>query len=250
MEATALIAGLIGALLTAGLGYWVRTALARKAQREAEQRLAYVHFVRVSELIAVDIIVGSIIQVFIDPKAIASLGSSDGKYDPSHKISVLIVESLQKLLPEKLKETPGVPTIPRLLRALVDSIKESQLNPEQLSKLPKDTVLAYSFFLNYLAQLRQVLSLWADFFEHDDRSWLTPENVHDHWLAINRFFGHARILRTAFIKYGAVSSREASELLKQQVDKYNEAFVAKWKHKPKIQAALQATDKAVADAAA
>ena len=92
--------------------------------------------------------------------------------------------------------------------------------------------------------------MWADFFEHDDRSWLSPEAIHDQWLGTARFFEHARSLRTALIKEGALSSNEASALLKKQVDKYNEVIISKWKHQPKIQAAMEATKTELANAAA
>lgn len=247
----ALISGLVGALISAALSYWVRYALNRRAHRDAERRLAYVHFIKISELVALEVIVGSVVNVFfVDQKAIASLASSDGKYEPSHKISVLIVELLQKLTAEKFKEIVGGSKIPRALHSLADEIKESRLKPEQLASLPKDLVLEYSFFLAYLGQLRQILSLWADFFETDDRSWITADAVHEQWIAITRFFEHARSLRTAFIKHGHISSSEASNLLDTQIEKFKDVLLSKWKHQPKIRAAMEGSKKEAAGAAA
>ena len=159
MQALALISGLIGALLSAALSYWVRAILAKRAQKEAERRVAYVHFVRISELVASETILTSMLKLMAGGQATDSLGARDGSFEPSHKASVILAEQIRQLTPEKLKETSGMAILPHLLKGLLDNAKELQLSTDQLSKLPKETVLNYSFFLTSLTPLRLVYQL-------------------------------------------------------------------------------------------
>lgn len=251
MQNLALLSGLIGALISAGLSYWIRATLDRRNLRNAEVRLAYVYFVRMSEFVAIEIVVTSLVKSFIKvigEQAQDALSSKDGSFEPSHKISVLIANEIQKLTPEKLKETPSFSIIPVFLKSQMEAVSESKLSDEQLSKLPKETVLTYSLFLNYLSQLRGVILLWTNFFEQQNTSWVTPEAIHDQWLVIYRFFENARKLRSVLLSAGVASPTEASVLLKKQVNTYNDNLLAKLKHQPKLQAALAEVNKAVADA--
>jgi hypothetical protein len=241
MQNLALISGLIGALISAGLSYWVRATLDRRNIREAERKLAYVYFVRISEFVAAEIVVTSFIKNLVKvvgPQTQEFLRSKDGSFEQSHKLSVLFATEIKKLTPEKLKETPGLSIVPILLQSQLEAMSDSKLSAEQLSKLPKESVLSYSLFLNYLSHLRGVLLLWIAFFEQQQTSWVTPEAIHDQWLAVARLFEHARKLRSALLDAGAASPSEATELLQRQVRTYNENLLAKFQHQPKLQAAI------------
>lgn len=252
MQNIALLSGLIGALISAGLSYWIRAKLDRRNLRDAEVRLAYVYFVKISEFVAIEVVVSSLINSVIkvcgSERVQEELSSKDGSFEPSHKASALITHEIQKLTPEKIKETPSLSIIPVFLKSQLEAMSESKLSAEQLSKLPKETVLTYSLFLNYLSHLRGVILLWTIFFEQQNTSWVTPEAIHDQWLAVTRFFEYARKLRFALLSAGAASTSEASALLQNQVNTYNETILAKLKHQPKLQAAMAEVNKAAADA--
>lgn len=247
MQSIALISGLIGALISAGLSYWVRASLDRRNLRDAEKRLAYVHFVRISELVAIDIVLRSFIKVYVTEDMLKELAAKDSTFEPSHKISVLLAKEIQKLTPEKLAEVPGLSIVPVFLKSQLEALSESKLSAEQLSKLPREAVLTYSLFLNYLSHLRGVVLLWTVFFEEKNASWVTPESIHDQWLSVTKFFEHARILRSVLLTTGAVTPAEASALLQKQVNAYNESILAKFRNQPKLQAAISEAN-AIADA--
>lgn len=249
MQSLALISGLIGALISAGLSYWIRATLDRRNQKESEARLAYVYFVRISELVAMDLVVSSFIKIMAGESARESLVSKDGTFEPSHKLSVLLAQEIQKLTTEKLKETPGLSIIPVFLKSQLEALSESKLSAEQLSKLPRETVFTYSLFLNYLSHLRGTVLLWMTSFEEQQTSWVTPEAIHDQWIGVSRFFGHARSLRAALVLAGAATKSEASTLLQKQVSTYNEIIYAKFQHQPKLKAAIAEAKSAAADAA-
>lgn len=164
--------------------------------------------------------------------------AKDGRFEPSHKISVFLAKELQKLNPEKLDNVSGMSLIPVFLKSQLEAINESKLSDEQLSKLPRVTVLTYCLFLNYLSHLRGVLLLWTVLFDEENGSWITPESIHDQWLSVNKFFEQARILRNALLMTGACTPAEASALLQKQVNTYNENVFMRLQHKPKLQAAF------------
>jgi hypothetical protein len=246
MRDIALISGLIGALITAGLSYWIRATLDRKNLKESEARLAYVHFVRVSGLVAIELVASSFLKIYAGERIQKELGSKDGAFEPSHKLSVIFAQEIKKLTPETFRSMPGLSIVPAFLKFQLEAITESQLSAEQLAKLPKEIVFSYSLFLTYLSHLRGVVLIWIDFFETQQTSALTPENIHDQWVAVTRFFSQARKLRSELLLAGAATQSESSDLLRKQVSAYNEQIVEKFQHQPKLQAAMAEANKAAA----
>lgn len=237
MEKTALLSGLIGALVSAALSYWIRAALDKRALRHAESRIAYVHLVQVSQLVAMRNVLMEFLKIFAGDRAKDSLISKEGAFEPSHKVSALLAQQLQKITQAEWKNTPGFSTVPVYLKSQLDSIKESKLSAEQLSKLPKDTVLIYSEFLSYLSHIEGIINLYILHFEEDKSPTLSAEDIHDQWLTISRFFSHAEKLRLALVKSGAATLKEAVALLLSQTIRYRGHSIEKLQAKPKVAAA-------------
>ena len=147
MQVLALTSGLIGALISAGLSYWIRATLDRRSLRDAERKLAYVHFVGISELVALEIVVMSFITNLVGQRIQEALRSKDSSFAPSHKLSILIAKTIHKLTSETLIEIPWLSIVPILLRSQLEAMSDSKLTTEQLSKLPNETVLTHSLLL-------------------------------------------------------------------------------------------------------
>jgi hypothetical protein len=247
------VAGLVGALLSAALSFFVRAELTKRVQREAEKRVAYVHFVQVSYLVAVDVATRWYVKVLVDASGADSLKAiktPDGEYEPSHTLSLLFAFFLRNIPRDVLQQLPGTFVITRMLRSLVDGLKSDKLKPEQLASLPRETIIDYWSFLSNLGHLTQFLSLWADYFEHDGRSWVTAKEIHSHWLCIERLFKSARRLRTALMKAGSISSEEASTVFETQVNQIKEFFSYDSDHKRKLEAATESIKNLRAEAVA
>ena len=241
MQNLAIISGLIGALISAGLSYWIRAKLDRRNLRDAEVRLAYVYFVRISELMAFEVVCREFISKLSKTKEFeffnALLSTELSVFETSHLASVIVAKALHELTPEKIKGTPTLSAIPIILKIQLESIRESKLSAEQLSKLPKDTILAYSLFLNFLSPLQAITALWISSFEEQNVSWVTAEKIHEQWRAIVVLFEHAHILHATLISAGIASASEASALLQKQIDTFSECLLAGTKHKLKLQSA-------------
>lgn len=250
MQILALLSGLIGALISAGLSYWIRDKLDRRNLRDAEVRLAYVYFVRISELMAYEVVCREFISKLSKTKDFeffnALLSTELSLFEPSHLASVIVAKNLQELTPEKIKDTPPLSNIPIILKIQLESIHESKLSAEQLSKLPKDTILAYSLFLNFLSPLQAITALWTSIFEEQNASWVTAEEIHRQWRAIVVLFEHAHNLHASLISAGVASASEASALLQKQIDTFSECLLAGPKHKLKLQSAEAMTSMMVA----
>ncbi len=231
MEYVAIISGLIGALLSAGLSFWVRLILYRKSQRDAECKIAYIHLVRVSELVAAEVVIRNTIKIFVPNEVLKELISSDGAFGPSHKISVFLAEALNRWSPEEIQNDPSLRAIPRLFSTMLESAKQSRLSPEQLSKFPRDTVLAWHRLQNYNQQLSQCLELWSAYFESNVRFWVTPEGIHDQWRTLERFASVAKELSIALVRHGAATLEQAAKLLTAQVNEMHQSLVSKKEHR-------------------
>lgn len=244
MQTAVVISGLVGALLSGVLGFAVRLYLDKRAQLDAERRIAYVYLVRVSEFVAAEVVVRSAVKVFVPASSLGELGSLDGAFEPSHKVSALIAEALTKLPADEVATNPNYRVIPRLASVMLEAAAESRLSLEQLAKLPKDAVFACHQFQNYHRHVCQVVSMWAGFFERDERYWITAEGIHDQWRALTRFADQARAVRNALIRYGAATPAQATALLSSQVNEIHRTVVSKFEDKPKVLAAEQAAEAA------
>lgn len=197
----------------------------------------------VSAVVAADTLARTYLKALVGDKAKESLSDPDGVFEPSHEISALLHQELQKLTSERLNGITGTSMIPRFLKGLIDSAKESQLSAEQLSKLPKRAVLIYSQYITYLSHVRGALELWVALFETGNAKWLTPQFVHDSWITLDRFCKQAGLLRTALVEHGAFTKAEAASLLRQQIAQLSQTAIESWTHKPKVEAAVQSLRK-------
>ena len=68
MTSVALISGLIGALLSAGLSFWIRSYLDKRALQNLEHALAYVHLVQVSHLVAMRTVITTYFKTLLGDK--------------------------------------------------------------------------------------------------------------------------------------------------------------------------------------
>ena len=246
MTSVALISGLVGALLSAGLSFWIRSYLDKRDLQNLEHALAYVHLVQVSHLIAMRIVITTYLKTLLGDKMTQTLSSKDGLYQPIHKAAVLLAGFLKKSEPKKWKETAGASIIPVFLKSQLESISASKLTADQLAKLPRDAVLSYSQFLNYLSYVRGIVLIYISLVEDSQPPLITAENILDQWLTINKFFDQAEKLRLTLIKNGAATDDDAAKLLRTQISMYSEQLLLKLKDQQQMQAALDEASSAAA----
>jgi hypothetical protein len=240
MQSLALISGLIGALLSAGLGFVARLILDHRAIRIAERKLAYVYLVRVSEVVAMDIVTRVVIKALVPPGAVAELLAESDAYSPTHKVSAVLAEMLKSIPLEEVRADSTYRTIPRFAKAQIESAKDVKLSAEQLSKLPPEVIFDSNRYTTLHGHVMQVIEMWGALFENGENAWLTPEGIHDQWLALVRYADSAKQLRAALIAAGAATPAEAAQLLNRHQNHLLEVVAQKWRDKPRLAAAAAA----------
>ena len=84
MQSIALVSGLIGALLSAVFSFLIRRYLDDRAQRQAELKVSYVHYLAVSDILAEDLMLRYLKALGVAERY-AQLASLEGQFEPSHK---------------------------------------------------------------------------------------------------------------------------------------------------------------------
>ncbi|SDG27152.1 hypothetical protein SAMN05216571_1084 [Onishia taeanensis] len=238
MEASTLISGLIGALISAALSYIVRIRLENRSKDIEQKKQAYVYLVRISEIIATHVVAKSFIKSMIDDEAKRRLSTAEEDFEASHAICALLAHHLKDVSDEKISEI-GLKNAPRYFTPLIDSTKESRLTTEQLSKLPKNTVYTCHQFQKSLDQILQLAAMWTSYIEDGDRLWVTPEGLYDHWTTLQRFIKQAQDTRISLVQYGAATPGEADKLLEKQVKEIDEAVSARFENSSPLAAAAK-----------
>ena len=246
MNSVALISGLIGALLSAGLSYWIRSYLDKKNLQNSERALAYVHLVQVSHIVAMRTVVTTYFKILLGEKITQDLASKDGLYQPIHKAAVILAKLLKTSEPKKWKETAGGAILPVFLKSQLESISASKLTADQLAKLPRDAVLIYSQFLNSLSYMGGIVLIYISLLEDNQPPLINAENILDQWLTVNRLFDQADKLRLALVKSGAATGNDAEILLRTQIAMYSGQLLARLNHKPQVEAAIAEATSAAA----
>jgi hypothetical protein len=221
-----LLVAFFGALIAAGLSYIVRRILDDKALRRAEKRLAYVHFVHLSDMVALQIGLKSIVQASL-PSNI-SYGFPQGEhFTLSHILFNKAAAELKKInLGEKFRELPISTLLSLVIDQQIEKLSHSQLSLEQLSKLPEQSVKEYLQFSKSLGEMTSLLTYIKAIFEDDsklqrDLNWLTPEALSGFWKLLERFTTRTQKARNILGLLAAVSPTASSALLKEQLELVN-----------------------------
>jgi len=233
---------LIGALIAAGLNYYVRLRVARHTQMESERRLAFVHLVKVSEFVALDVFIKSYLDAIEKAfaEAFSKLRSSTGTYQLAHRLSAEFAKAIKDIPEDKVSELKQFSYVASMLEEFSESFRDFKIAPDQLARLPKDAVVAYSQFATHASSVRLGVRIWVDFFRDGSRSLLTAEVIHGQWLALELFFESAKQLRAALVAFGKIDREEASALLQRQLDNIRRNVRLSTEHQQKAKAAFQA----------
>ncbi len=240
-----LLTAFTGAIVAAGLSYFVRKTLDEKAQQKAERRLAYVHYVGLSDLIAMKIGLSTLLKIYI-PTDFEKVFPKGKGFDLSHAVACKAVNEIKKLdvdLVSKRIVENGIFTV--AIEQQVETLKSSLLTPEQLSKLPEQSVNEYLQFSKSLSEMRTLLTFIQQVIEKDsvyqtNLDWLTPDFLDMQWRSIQRFFERLRNVRSVLGVLAGVSTEASTVLLRQQLGMVNSQITELLRSRESIMAASKA----------
>lgn len=221
----ALIAGLIGSIATAALGYAVQNALANRRRAEEERRLAYVYFAKVSSLLAnwVTVIAGitpgrnevenTALELLRSP-SFQAVFPGQRSYDALHAMCV----AASVVLRAKEGET-----IRNRIRGLMDALDPDlvpsglEIAPTDLARFPRAAVVAYCAFEEAVRDARGTTNSFKRYLVSGDEHLSTPEILIGHILVLVRMKDTALNLRQALISRCGIDRTEADGLVEEQI---------------------------------
>jgi hypothetical protein len=193
--------------------------------------------VRTSALLAAETVIRVFLQRLLPSDTREFFEISSANYDASHRVSAIVAFILNHPLGEGLAKDPKFGFVPRQVARMLEDARESRLSPDQLAKLPREAIVAFDYFQAEHAQMCQIASLWSDYFERSERSWMNSEAVHGQWRSLQRFIEQAKAVRAILVKHGAATSRESEKLFASQISTLKLGVMAGLSDKPKLAAA-------------
>jgi len=216
----ALLSGLFGAVITAIFNYLINIKLAKRDQKRKEQRMAYVYLIKVSDIVATDLVFRKYFSWEVkrrDPDNTlqnfqAKLKSMSPKLDMAHGACVLFAKVLNE-------DDSGRAKIRDIFRSFSESEKyfeealRFRLPDELLVQLPRESVIHYSLFIKNILAIDRALNLWVRWAKTGENNLLTTNTLYSQWTAFRDIATNAHHLRDVLIKKGKVSHLEAENML-------------------------------------
>lgn len=231
-----LLISFAGAILAASLAFYVRAKLDANAIRTAELKIAYVHYVRFSQFIAVEAAIKALAQALIPVEMrdkFAVMGKP-GKYEASHEICALVAAFINDEVASEKRAAESIFSSKLLLIGFIDGLKAIRLTDEQLSKLPRASVVIHFNFQELADQLSTVLKKWEFSIENNNFKWVTAEAIYEQWNLLLRLSKASREARVAMLATGVVSEKEGLELLRHQMNHYTVSISSQLLDGPKL----------------
>jgi hypothetical protein len=228
----ALLSGLFGAVITAIFNYFINIRLAKREQKRKEQRIAYVYLVKVSDVVATDLVLR---KVFlwelkrIDPdntlqKLRSQLKNLSEKIDAAHGACAILANALNESDSDAHKKLRDAFQLMSGSEKSFDEVLGFQLPEELLVQLPRESVIHYSLFIKNILDIKRAFNLWLHWTKTGDRNLLNANTLYSHWSTIKDISTNARKLRDILIEKGRVSPHEADNLLNLQQTKLSEGI--------------------------
>ncbi len=207
-----LLSGFAGALFAAGLNYVVQSALAARNKRAEERRLAFVHFVRVSNVVTS--IEG--LAAFLSPLKSILAAMCDKDLKLSQKLAAEFYAAVKF---GKAFDGKDLKTLEFILDTVEGSSSEYlkfDISPESLSKLPSKTVAKYFTLSTSATALIESIKIIRTFIRENKESVIELEALYAQWTNAVMFFNTAKDLQDELRKWGHIPEAEAEKIRKYQ----------------------------------
>lgn len=218
-----LLSGAVGALGATALTYFVQRRLSQEAKKEEESRVAYVHLSAVTRILAgieiTNLLLEPYKKIFLNDK-LEEIKKHTGKdIDAGEFIAALIRVQLNNQDDDWFTSSENIVEQNfGILRELMRETFDFNLSPEQLSKLPRDTVLSYRQFVALCNELRRGVDILLNIAEGK-----TPrknvKTIFDGEFLFTMFYTASQLrqqvvdLRDRLRIYGGIDKKEAERIL-------------------------------------
>lgn len=219
----ALTSALAGSVLTGVFSFFVKGHFERRTEGRQEHRLAYTYLVRVAEFVAVKRVVTAYCSIL---DTVMKSAIKD-KYPPEEGsvgdvVCVAVAENFKKALDDddKQDQLKSVALYIEEFLKIFQTTYMFDIKEDALSKLPKDTLLAYNLYCSSIRMVYGILKVWNQFIETRDANMISSRLVHEHWLYIKDAGDDADKLLITLARYGRVSLDDLEPVIKVYYNRY------------------------------
>ena len=204
---TALLAGLIGALISALLSYVVRLRAKRKEDEDERKRLALVNFLLLTNTVASDHLMkhtaGNMLKI-------AGVKAEEG-FSHSHSVAGMLASKIVEMKPEELEHVHII--MKPFISAAVAAIDKFDVNQSDLGHMSEVTIYMYHRYKAAAMRLQTTLGLLDGVIEKKDPKLLDATVLHSVFTGYRAFADAAAILRAAFGRSAGVSDTHSVDCL-------------------------------------
>ncbi|MDO9404728.1 MAG: hypothetical protein Q7T87_11920 [Polaromonas sp.] len=198
--AVALVSGLIGALLSAYLSYVVRLKAKSREDADERQRVAKVHFLRLTDTMATYLYAENFVKIFATAPGF--------KEDPnafSMKVCAAIAEAVNSMTEADVKKAQLGGK--HLFKVLRDSFGDLDMAVGDLGRMDEIAIFSYHRHRSAIARLNAILYSFEGTLEIGDPKLLDAAGVYSLFFAYKTYAETAGLLRAAFAKGAELSDK-------------------------------------------
>lgn len=243
---TAIVGGLVGAGIAVIGSYKVQSKLAANRREEQEQRIAYIRFVQISEVVAAEDLVGKYLKALLDAKRDGGHDlkediPKDAGYSQKHAITAMLANLIKEAARKETNVDLSFLASATLARSFTRMLEFSMALSE-LADLPKDTVYAYSSFAHFASSFRISIEFILESFSKWKLAPLTADFLMDTYETMHLTLEKAKELRAALIIRSGVTKQDAAKLYSQQYQNFYRLLVLNQSNRASNEAARKALE--------
>ena len=231
---TALISGLVGALIAAFLSYMVRLRAKRQEDLEERKRLARVNFLLLTNAVAADQLMKNFVENMLK---LANVKEEEG-YGYSHAVVSLLASKIAEMEPEELEH---VRLLARpFITSSVAAMDKFDVSQSDLGHMTETTIYTYHRYKTAAARLQTALEMLDGLIEKGNPKLLDAGVLHGAFTAYQSYADACGLLRAAFASSAEISSAYSYNCLVRSFKAAQSEVAASMAHSSKLELAKKA----------
>ncbi|HGF4956804.1 hypothetical protein ACEV9O_22580 [Vibrio parahaemolyticus] len=203
-----ILSGLVGATIAAIFNYKIRLKMQEKARLEQEQNFAYVHVALLSQYAAIELWVRQYLDLVLKE---LDEPIPQGEFELEHVVSVYIAEAISKVDDEFFEKIGSVEI---LIDQVMEGFSNTYLTTDELSKLPRKTVIYYQEYEHFLRHVSAEIKILKTTITRKELVKLVDsKQIHSLIESVKSLFESAKQLEAALAVFGNVSPSEREKMV-------------------------------------
>lgn len=237
------LSALAGVVIGSSLSYFINKKLKADEKKEKQHSLAYVHFIQLTEIAALYMIVKDVAAKGLGQ---IELPEVNGRYELSHAASVVVADMFAQM-----NASGGAQVMLKNLMPIIDtavgSLDRVVLSSQQIAELPKEAVYFYGRYVRFAKQLKAGLGVLKSCVENGEPDVVDGKFVYGLWMSTRNYYDAVEVLREAMRQHGGISNDYSAKALARQHDVLRVEVAEAMGSAPMIDEALKEYEASKAD---